>query len=154
MKMIAAALTTVLALLAAPAFAATPPKEAMPDWGTALPKANLQSGQQIAGQCAQCHDITSTKYNQFGPPLWNVVMRPRATAPGFKYSPPMASDHSPWSYDRLFVYLRSPQIVVPGTPMTFPGVRNAQNRINIIAYLRTLADTPAPIPPPAPNKKK
>lgn len=152
MKTIAASILCLVAF-AAPALAAAP-KEAMPDWGTVLPKANLDNGRQIIGQCAQCHDVTSTKYNQFGPPLWGVVNRPRATAPGFQYSPAMKSDHAPWTFDRLFVYLRSPQATVPGTPMSFPGVRNAQSRINVIAFLRTQSDDPVPLPEPAPAVTK
>lgn len=146
MKSIAAALA-LLALGTAPVLAA-PAAEPMPDFGKALPAADVKAGERIAVQCAQCHDMTDSKLNQFGPPIWNVVNRPRATAPGFKYSVPMRAAHDPWTYERLFTYLRSPQLYVPGTPMSFSGIRNAKNRIAVIAYLRTLMDTPAPIPPP------
>jgi cytochrome c len=64
----------------------------------------------------------------------------------------MMSDHSPWTYAALFKYLKSPQGVVPGTKMSFAGLSSASDRINLLAYLRTEADSPAPIPPPAPAK--
>jgi len=64
----------------------------------------------------------------------------------------MSSSHDPWTYDKLFVYLKSPAGVVPGTKMTYAGLRSEQQRINLLAYLRTQSDNPLPIPPPAPAK--
>jgi len=64
----------------------------------------------------------------------------------------MASDHAPWTYELLFKYLKSPQAMVPGTKMSFAGLRSADDRINLFAFLRTQEDTPAPIPAPAPAK--
>ena len=56
-----------------------------------------------------------------------------------------------WTYDELFKYLKSPQSYVPGTKMSFAGLPREQDRINLIAYLRTNADSPAAIPAPAPK---
>jgi cytochrome c len=129
-----------------------PAAEALPDWGTVLPKASVSEGEKIAGRCQQCHDLTKGGPNKIGPNLWDIVNRPRATHPGFDYSSAMSAKHDPWSYDNLFVYLKLPAAMVPGTKMTFAGLPSAQDRINLIAYLRTLADSPAPIPAPAPPK--
>jgi cytochrome c len=138
---------------AAGAAASTAPvAEAMPDWGTVLPKADVSEGQKVATRCQQCHDLTKGGPNKIGPNLWDIVNRARATHPGFDYSSAMASKHDPWSYDNLFTYLKLPAAMVPGTKMTFAGLPSAQDRINLIAYLRTLADTPAAIPAPAPQK--
>ncbi len=135
---------------AAPGAPAAPKEEVMPDWGTVLPAANVAAGQQIAQRCTQCHDLTSAKANKIGPPLWGVVDRQRATMPGFSYSSAMKSSEEPWTYDHLFRYLKAPAVVVPGTKMSFAGLRSAEDRINLLAFLRTNADTPAPIPAPAP----
>ncbi len=62
----------------------------------------------------------------------------------------MSADHNPWTYDKLFKFIKSPQGEVPGTKMTFAGLRSPDDRINLLAYLRTQEDTPAPIPAPAP----
>jgi len=129
-----------------------PVAEAMPDWGTVLPKASVADGQKISGRCEQCHDLTKGGPNKIGPNLWGIVDRPRATHPGFDYSSAMSAKHDPWTYDNLFTYLKLPAAMVPGTKMTFAGIPSAQDRINLIAYLRTLADSPAPIPAPAPAK--
>ena len=56
-----------------------------------------------------------------------------------------------WTYDELFKYLKSPGSYVPGTKMSFAGLSREQDRINLIAYLRSNADSPAAIPAPAPK---
>ena len=55
-----------------------------------------------------------------------------------------------WTYDELFKFIKSPGAYIPGTKMSFAGIRSEQQRIDLIAYLRTEADSPAPIPPPKP----
>ena len=55
-----------------------------------------------------------------------------------------------WTYDELFKFLKSPGAYIPGTKMSFAGLRSAEDRINLIAFLRTNADAPAPIPAPKP----
>ena len=66
----------------------------------------------------------------------------------------MSSSHAPWTFETLFKYLKSPQGMVPGTKMSFAGLPSAQDRINLIAWLRTQSDSPMPIPSPAPAKPK
>lgn len=147
MSAVAALLAGVSAFGVTPGRAAPPP-EPMPDFGAALPAADLQEGQHESYKCMECHDLTNARANQFGPPLWNVVGRARATAPGFHYSGVMRASHAPWTFERLFVYLRNPQAYVPGTPMSFTGIRNPKYRINVIAWLRNNSDHPVPIPAP------
>jgi cytochrome c len=132
--------------------AAAPVEEAIPDFGTVLPKADATAGKAVSSKCEQCHDISKGGPNKIGPELWNLIGRARASEPGFSYSSAMNSDHSPWTYELLFKYLKSPQAMVPGTKMSFAGLRSADDRVNLLAYLRTQEDTPAPIPPPAPAK--
>jgi len=132
--------------------AAAPVEETIPDWGTVLPTADVAGGKAISGRCEQCHDISKGGPNKIGPELYGVVMRPRATNPGFSYSSAMSASHDPWSYDNLFKFIKSPQSYVPGTKMTFAGLKSATDRINLIAFLRTQNDNPPPIPAPAPPK--
>ncbi|HTT83191.1 MAG TPA: cytochrome c family protein [Rhizomicrobium sp.] len=129
---------------------AQPTEEPLPDFGTVLPKADVAKGKDISARCEQCHDLSKGGPDKIGPNLWGIVNRPRASRSSFSYSTAMSSSHAPWTYANLFRYLRSPQEMVPGTKMTFAGLPSAQDRIDLLAYLRTLADTPAPIPPPAP----
>ena len=130
---------------AAPAAAA---EEPLPDWGTVLPKADTAQGHDISHRCEQCHDLSNGGPNKIGPNLWGVVGRNRATHPGFDYSSAMSANHNPWTLDELFRFLKSPQAYVPGTKMSFAGLRSAQDRINLLAYLRTQSSSPVPIPPP------
>ena len=131
--------------------AKAPAEEATPDWGTVLPRADAAQGQQVAQRCAQCHDWSKGGPDKIGPNLWGVVGRARGSKPGYAYSSAMSSSHDPWTLDKLFVYLKSPASLVPGTKMTFAGLRSAQDRINLLAYLRTQSDSPLPIPPPSPK---
>jgi cytochrome c len=127
-------------------------EETLPDWGTVLPKANVADGKSISTRCEQCHDLSKGGPNKIGPNLWGVVGRPRASHPGFDYSAAMKSKGGSWSYDELFKFLKSPGAYIPGTKMSFAGLSKADDRINLIAYLRTDMDSPAPIPPPQPAK--
>ena len=51
-----------------------------------------------------------------------------------------------WDYDHLNHFLTSPKAYAPGTKMTFAGISKDSDRANVIAYLRTLADEPPPLP--------
>jgi cytochrome c len=129
---------------------AQPAEELLPDFGTVLTKADVAKGQQVSGRCQQCHDFSKGGPDKIGPNLWGVVGRARAARTGFSYSSAMSSSHAPWTFEALFRYLKSPQAVVPGTKMSFAGLPGAQDRIDLIAWLRTQSDSPVPIPPPAP----
>jgi cytochrome c len=137
---------------AAASSSAAPAEEALPDFGTVLPAADAASGQKISQRCEQCHDLSKGGPNKIGPNLWGVLGRARATHEGFSYSGAMSADHAPWTFDKLFKFLKSPATMVPGTKMSFAGLRSAQDRINLLAWLRTQSDSPVPIPPPAPAK--
>jgi cytochrome c len=73
----------------------------------------------------------------FGPPLHGLMGRPRASFLGFVYSEAMRAERAPWTADALFEFLRDPQLSVPGTRMGFGGLPDAQQRIDLIAYLRS-----------------
>jgi cytochrome c len=125
--------------------------EVVPDWGTVLPAADAAAGKTVSTRCEQCHDLSKDGPNKIGPNLYAVVDRSRASHPGFDYSGAMKSKGGSWTYDELFKYLKSPQSYVPGTKMSFAGLPREQDRINLIAYLRSDADSPAAIPAPAPK---
>jgi len=131
--------------------AAAPVAETMPDWGTVLPTADVAAGKTISAKCEQCHDTSSAKTNKIGPALYGVVGRARASVAGFDYSGAMKGKGGSWTYDELFKFIKLPGAYIPGTKMTFAGLSRAQDRINLIAFLRTNTDgTPVAIPAPAP----
>ena len=127
-----------------------PVEEAIPDWGTVLPTADAAAGQKISARCEQCHDLSKGGPNKIGPNLWGVLGRARGTHPGFSYSGAMTASHDNWSFDNFFKFIKSPAAYVPGTKMSFAGLRSADDRINLIAWLRTQADSPLAIPAPKP----
>ena len=139
----------------APAAVAAPVAEAPPDFATAIPAADAMAGAMIAERCGACHDWSKGGPNKIGPNLYGVIGRPRASHPGFEYSPAMKAKTGDWSYADLFQFLRQPAGFVPGTKMTFAGLPKPQDRVDVIAFLRMQADSPAPLPAagtPAPAK--
>jgi|GEM_PF-377068 len=119
-----------------------------PDWGTVLPKADVAAGQATFAKCQSCHSLTA---NGTGPNLTGVVGRKPGTEPGFAYSDAMKAfgEKQPiWDYQHLYEFIKGPQAYLNGTKMTFVGLKQPQDRINIIAYLHTQGST---LPIPAPN---
>jgi cytochrome c len=112
-----------------------------------LAKADPQKGQQITKVCQSCHDFTKGGPNKIGPNLWGIVGSKPAEVPGYSFSDAMkARADKPWTYEALNDFLASPKTLVPGTKMTFPGLPKVAERADVIAYLRTLADQPLPLP--------
>jgi cytochrome c len=111
-----------------------------------LASADDKKGESSAKKCASCHQFTKDGKNGTGPLLWGVVNRDSGKHEGFKYSAGMLAKGGKWDYEALDHFLAKPKDYVAGTSMGFAGVPRADERANIIAYLRTLADTPAPLP--------
>ena len=129
--------------------AAAPAAEALPDFATAIPAADAMAGATVAERCAACHDWAKGGPNKIGPNLYGVVGRARASHEGFSYSPALQGKPGDWSYADLFTFLAQPAVFAPGTKMTFAGLPRAQDRLNVIAFLRMQADSPAPLPAPS-----
>jgi cytochrome c len=125
------------------------------DWGTELPKADVNAGKQVAAKCQSCHNFDQGGPNMLGPNLYGVVGRAPASHPGFDYSDPMkafAAKTPVWDYVHLNDWLTNPQADVSGSKMTFVGLKQRQDRINVIAYLHSLGSSlPIPAPNPAPT---
>jgi cytochrome c len=116
----------------------------------AVAAGDAAKGETFAKRCAACHTFAAGGAAKVGPNLWNVVNRPVASMPDYKYSDAMVAfsegGAKTWTYDLLNVYLADPKGTVPGTKMVFPGVKKDEDRANVIAYLRTLSESPAPLP--------
>lgn len=91
-------------------------------------------GKQIFNQCMVCHSI-DVGVNHIGPSLHGVVNRKAGTIPNFMYSAANKNSGIVWTQQKIFDYLKNPQAMVPGTKMTFAGLRKAQDRADVIAYL-------------------
>jgi cytochrome c len=130
------------------------PADVPPDWGTVLPTANVAAGQAITSKCQSCHNFDPGDTPAIGPGLYGVVGRPPGTQAKYTtYDQAMqdfAKNHKTWTYDELYEFLKSPGAFMPGTKMTFVGLPDSKDRINVIAYLRSNGSTSDPIPPPHP----
>ncbi len=111
-----------------------------------LAKADVGRGETSAKKCAACHTFTKGGKTLVGPNLWAVVGRPKASEAGFNYSPALKAKGGNWTIDELNQFIFSPKALVPGTNMTFAGVARGSERADLIAYLNSLSDNPAPLP--------
>jgi cytochrome c len=118
----------------------------------ALPAASAQAqnaprGAQVFRACAACHSLEPGRH-MTGPSLAEVFGRKAGSLPDFpRYSRALKNSGLVWDDATLDPWIADPQHVVPGTFMVFPGVKDAQARAALIAYLKT-ADTKAQ---PAPS---
>ncbi|MEX0810014.1 MAG: cytochrome c family protein [Dongiaceae bacterium] len=107
--------------------------------------ADPAEGQAAARKCQTCHSFDEGGANKIGPNLWNIVNRPVASHEGFRYSDAMTAFGGEWTFHRLAGYLGDPKGFVPGNKMAFPGVRKEEDLAALLAFLRTLSASPAPI---------
>lgn len=127
--------------------------DVMPDWGTVLPTADVAAGAEITKKCQSCHNFASGGPNGTGPNLYGVMGRKPGSHPGFAYSSGMTDfgGKTPaWDYAHLYEFLKGPQAYINGTKMSFVGLKKPEDRVAVIAYLRSLSPSPAAIPAPNP----
>lgn len=115
-----------------------------------LASADVGKGEAIHKKCVACHTVEKGGANKTGPNLWDVVNRPIASHEGFAYSAAMKEFSQGgsvvWDFEHLDKFLAAPKGYIKGTAMGFAGVKPPKDRADLIAYLRTLSDNPAPLP--------
>lgn len=129
-----------------------PAAEVAPDWGTVLlDPANAVAGQAVSAKCASCHSFTQGGANGTGPNLYGTLGKTPALHAGFAYSAAFTgyAAGKTWTFDEMDAFLKAPQKHVPGTKMTFIGLKKQEERVAMIAYLQSLGSTLA-IPAPRP----
>ncbi len=127
---VAAACSTTLFTLAAPAAAA----------------GDASRGAKVFQACIACHSAVPGEHLT-GPSLGDVWHRKAGTAKGFaRYSPALTRANVTWDEATLDKWLADPQKFVPGTTMAFAGLKEPQDRADLIAYLRAVADKKAAPP--------
>lgn len=117
---------------------------------TLLASADATAGEAVFKKCAACHSGEKGGPNKVGPDLWDIVNRPIASHQGFSYSAAMTAfsegGKQVWDFDHLNHFLTAPKKYIAGTAMGFAGLKKDDERANLLAYLRTLSDNPAPLP--------
>jgi cytochrome c len=115
-----------------------------------LASADPAAGKAIFKQCQTCHNADKDGKNAIGPNLWDVVGRKKASHEGFSYSNAMQAaaqkDDNTWTFEEINKFITNPKADVPGTKMTFVGLKKAQDRANVEAFLRGQSDSPKPLP--------
>ena len=133
---------------------AVPEKEAQPGQApvaeepieTLLAAATVERGENAAKKCAACHTFAKGEPNRNGPNLYGVVGRAKASVPGFNYSAALKGKGGEWTLEELNAFLRNPKAAVPGTNMNFAGVPRGTERADLITFLNSRSDAPAPLP--------
>ena len=120
-----------------------------PDIGTLLAAADPAAGESAARACQACHTFDQGGAHRVGPNLWDVVGRPIASAEGYAYSDALqAMSGDTWTYEALDGFIHDPRGYAPGTKMAYGGMQRAEQRADLLVYLRSLSDEPEPLPEP------
>ena len=106
-----------------------------PDFATLLAAADPAAGERAFGKCRSCHKIDGS--DGVGPHLNGIVDRDKGSAAGYSYSPAAQEMAGVWTADNLNSFITNPREYMPGTKMSFAGIRNPEERANLIAYLGT-----------------
>jgi cytochrome c len=101
--------------------------------------ADADQGANIFKRCTPCHTIEPGGPNRVGPNLHGIFGRKAGSLEGYVYSKAMAASDVVWTPETLDRYLADPKALVPGTKMTFVGVKKDDERGNLIAYLEQAA---------------
>jgi cytochrome c len=113
-----------------------------------LASANAEKGAAAARKCAACHIFDKSGANKVGPGLYGIVNHGRAQHAGFNYSAALKGKGGEWTFENLNEFIKNPKGAIPGTIMAFAGISSPTERADLLAYLRTLSDSPAPLPTP------
>lgn len=98
--------------------------------------ASATSGETLFRRCAACHSVEAAGPQKLGPNLHGVFGRKAATLKAFRYSPAMAASGLTWDEATLDRFLAAPAKAVPGTKMSFSGLKEPAQRRAVIDYLR------------------
>lgn len=108
--------------------------------GTTLASAqDVENGADVFKRCRACHDVGDNAKNKVGPILNGIVGRKAGTIEGFKYSDAnlkAGADGWVWTEEKMMEYLLNPRAAMPGNKMAFAGLKDEQDRKDLIAYLK------------------
>lgn len=115
---------------------------ALTSFGAAAQAGDAERGKLVYKKCASCHMLGAEARNRVGPPLNNIIAARAAGVADFKYSAGMrkaGSDGLHWTADSLDLFLEDPKATIPRTKMSFRGLKNPDDRADVIAYLATFS---------------
>lgn len=122
-------------------------EESAPDIKDHLLKGDAQNGEKVFKKCLQCHTVGKGEAHKIGPNLWDIVGKPYAHEADFPYSTAFKDlKAKTWTFDDLNHFLYKPKKHVSGTKMSFVGLKDDQERADVILYLRNQSDNPSKLP--------
>lgn len=123
--------------------------ESGPDLGTLLAAASVENGaQQAVARCGTCHTFEQGGANGQGPNLYGVLGGPLGHSAGFGYSGALKEKGGTWTLEAMNEWLLNPKGFIAGTSMGFAGLKNNEQRADILVYLNSLGSN---LPLPAPK---
>jgi cytochrome c len=114
-------------------------------------------GEKVFKKCQSCHMVGPEARHKVGPHLNGLFDRKAAAFDDFKYSPAMrraGADGLAWTTEALDHYIENPRSLVSGTRMAFRGIADAQDRADVIAFLRQFSASPRDIPEAEPTAER
>ena len=111
-----------------------------------LANADIKKGERQFAKCKSCHTDDAGKQDRTGPHLYGVLGRDVASVAGFKYSADLQAVGGTWTFEKIDHWLTNPKAMAKGTAMSFAGIKKADKRADLIAYLNTMSDSPLPLP--------
>jgi cytochrome c len=107
---------------------------------------NVEAGKDVFKKCAACHTPNKGGENKVGPNLYGVMGRKLGAHAGFAYSDAVKAKGGDWTYETFAKYIWDPRGAIPGNKMAFAGIQDKQDMVDLMAYMRTLDDSPKPLP--------
>ena len=103
----------------------------------AFAQGDPEKGEKTFRKCKSCHALEVGK-NKVGPTLYDIYGSVAGKVKGFKYSKAMASSDIIWEEEALNGFLENPKKYLPGTKMSFSGLKKKSQRENVVAYFKSL----------------
>lgn len=118
-----------------------------PSLAALLATADIGKGEKAFRKCAACHTVEEGGANKIGPNLYAILNKDKGAVDGFSYSSALVNKGGNWGYSNLDEFIKKPSTYIKGTKMSFAGIRKADERANLIAYLRSIGSQDVPLPP-------
>ena len=103
-----------------------------------LASADVEKGKNMSKACGACHSFDKGGLNRIGPNLYGIFGRNKGSVADFAYSDAMKGKGGAWDVEALNHFLFKPKDFVPGTKMTFVGIKNDDDRAALVAWLKSL----------------
>lgn len=118
-----------------------------------LAKGTVEDGSKAFKKCMACHTVEDGGPNRVGPNLYNTVGNHFGHKADFNFSDAVKNHGGTWTYEDLDHWLENPRDFIPGNKMGFAGISDAQQRADVILYLREYTPNPPPLPEPPPPEE-